>query len=249
MTTLYKHRVKCTTDNKLEYIWLETDTEPDKCPTNTSHTIDSSGHAIVDTRAPNETVIKEEYTPTGGNFKAETRIVNTTANSTSSSNFSWPFPISVLTMRTVTSDAHKGDVMNITVAPDTIVGVITEAASTSASTLTVSNTVIENIYKGYKVKISDGINTDDLGYVISVDKVNKQISIQTATTNVFAIGSAILMSVSHVENFTFGYGGKYVIGASKIGGAHVPANTIINVKYQRNDSTDIDVTIQVEFLY
>jgi len=44
---LYKYRVYCSTDSKHEYTWVdEADGEPTTCPTNTSHTIDTSKTVI-----------------------------------------------------------------------------------------------------------------------------------------------------------------------------------------------------------
>ena len=50
---LYKYRVRCTTTDTYQYIWLdENASAPTTCPVNTNHTIDSNLTRIEDTRDP-----------------------------------------------------------------------------------------------------------------------------------------------------------------------------------------------------
>lgn len=140
MTTLYKYRIYCTTEGKYEYQWSES--VPTTCPTNTAHTIDATKITIVDSLDPNEVKIQEEATPTGGHFQIATMKVNALKNATSMATLSWPYPISALSMRYVSSgDAntgHKGDIINVIVGKNTIIGAI-GAAVTPASAWTSQN--------------------------------------------------------------------------------------------------------------
>jgi hypothetical protein len=50
MADLYKYRIKCTTDDKYEYVWLDdAATAPTTCPIDTGHAVDVSSVSIVDT--------------------------------------------------------------------------------------------------------------------------------------------------------------------------------------------------------
>ena len=64
-----QYRLFCISDNKFEYTWNTE--EPTLCPTDTSHTIDTSSITVVNV-LENETIkIREESIPTGGNFRCE----------------------------------------------------------------------------------------------------------------------------------------------------------------------------------
>ena len=249
MTTVYYWRIKCETDNKYEYIWAEE--TPDKCPTNTAHTINTGTIASIDKREPNLMEIKEESVSTGGHFQCITKTINTDASSTSTSNYTWPHPISVLAVYLVTTSVHEGDVVDLTVAPDTTIGVLTADASIGATTLTVSQTVIDNTAVGFWLKLNDGVNQDDLGRVLSVDVVAKTITVENALTHNFATAtpSYLIQTVYMMKDYEIGPPWEYVVGESKIGGSYVPANTNIRVVYTNNGLVSKKLVAKIEFLY
>jgi hypothetical protein len=249
MTTLYKHRIKCTTDNKFEYIWLDTDVSPIACPSNTSHSIDASLSSIVDHVDRNQVTIVEEASPTGGNFKCETKVINAAASTDTEYDFSFPYDISILAVYMVTTASHEGDLLNVLVSPDTVIGTTTGAITSSDTVINVSDTVLEFIYVGYKIKITDGVNTDDMGYVIGVNKVNKTILVQNPAVNSFNTGAFIQNTVYYVENYEIGPPWEYVIGESKIGASKVPKNTVVRLKYTNNTVSSKKLIIKLEYLY
>lgn len=126
MTTYYKYRIRCTTDNIDEYrILKSTEPEPTTCPTNTNHTIDPTQTTIVDTIEDSVVTIKEESTPTGGNFRATTLKINALKNQISSNSTIFPHPISALSVEFTTKAEHEGDCIDLVVGENTIIGAIT----------------------------------------------------------------------------------------------------------------------------
>src|SRR3972149_7035921 len=101
-----------------------------------------------------------------------------------------------------------------------------------------SQTVYDNIAVGFSVKRYDGVNSNDLGDVLSVDKVNNTITMQTAATNAFSAASPtyVKISVCRVKDFEFSKPGIYNIGEKKIGGSYFPANEVAVVKYLNKSS-------------
>lgn len=249
MAILYKHRIYCSTDSKYEYIWLETETHPEVCPTNTAHTINPALSSIVERKDQNLIRVMEEESPTGGNFKCETIAFNAEASSTTTYNAQFPFDISILAVYMVTTNDQVGDTMEVIVAPNTTVGVVTSEVSASDTVISVSSTVLDNIYKGYKVTITDGVNTNSLGYVLAKDPVAGTITVQTGAVNSFAVGSLIKISVYYVENYEFGPAWEYVIGESKIGASKLPANKIVRINYTNNGNAQKRIVIKLEYLY
>ena len=131
MTTIYKYRIKCTTDDKYEYMWAED--EPTTCPTNTAHTIDTVETTIVEENKPDLLFVKEETTPTGGSFRTKTIYINALGSTTTTHIFCWPYPISALSMEFITTSDHKDDEISMSTGEDTITGNITSNASTASA--------------------------------------------------------------------------------------------------------------------
>lgn len=250
MPVLYQWRLRCTTDTRFEYIWSET--EPTLCPTDGAHTIDSSKTTIVDKIADNLIQIKEESTPTGGNFRAETKTINVPANTTQSFDYSWDFPIAVYAVYFVTTTDHEGDIIDLEVGPETTIGTITSDVSASTSVIPVSSTVLGYIEIGFEFNLTDGVNNDDLGYVTDIDLVNSTVTTQTATTNSFlaATPTYVQQSVHMVENYEIGPPWEYVIGESKIGGSYVPSGTVVRVTYTNSDVSNAKkIIFKIEYTY
>jgi len=133
MSTVYRYRVNCLTDSKYEYVWGTE--EPTKCPINTAHTIDSVV-TVVNEIDPNEVQVKEEHIPTGGHFQATTLKLHALANTTSSISTAWPFNITAFGVNFVTTEAHAGDIMNMSAGKDTIIGAITADVTPAADYVT-----------------------------------------------------------------------------------------------------------------
>ena len=248
MTTINKYRIRCTTDNTFEYVWSEL--EPTKCPTNTSHTIDTSKTSIIDTKTNDAILVREESVPTGGHFKTETIVMNINASSTFQQGYTWNFPISILAVYLVTTSDHEGDNLEISVSPNTIIGGITSNVDINDIIITVSDTVIQNTSIGYKIILDDGTNSNDLGYVTNVDIDNKQLTITTPATHSFdTSNTAVKRTVLFAENYEFGPAWEYVIGESKIGASYLPTGASINVKYINNTANAKKLVARLEYLY
>ena len=249
MTDIYKWRVFCTTTSTYQFVWAED--EPTTCPTDTSHTIDPSKSVIVEVREENTVKIKEENTPTGGNFRAETVAFDIPANSTVSQDFSWKCGINVLELNFYPRNEEVGNIIDIEFGPDTITGNITSDVAIGDTIINVSTTVIENVYVGYHLKLFDGVNTDDLGMVISVDKVNNTVTMDVAATKAFSAASPtyIQQTVYLTKQFEISNAWRYALGESKIGGNYIPANLTTRVRYQNNTINNVRFVATLEYLY
>lgn len=74
--TLYKYRIRCTTDSTDEFVWSET--EPTKCPTNTGHTIGDI--TIVNQIQESLVKIDENVGSLGGFYKTKSERMDIPAN-------------------------------------------------------------------------------------------------------------------------------------------------------------------------
>ncbi len=115
--------------------------------------------------------------------------------------------------------------------------------------LSVSPTVLTNTSTGYSIKISGGGNTDDVGRVISIDKNNQKIYVETNITHSFSPMACVLQSIYLLKDFTIGNPSDYAIGLSKIGGAYIPADTLVKISYQNLTGNNKYFNGRLEYLY
>lgn len=155
MTTLYKHKLYCSTSHGWVTTWTESAISPTTCPTNSADTIDSAVSSIVEIRPPDEVTIKEENIPTGGYFKIQSLVIEAVANQTTTQTFVFDIPINVISSYVVTTSDMVGDVISWTTAPNTTVGVL-GASYTAKAAWTSQNYVVDDyVYyqgKNYKCK-------------------------------------------------------------------------------------------------
>lgn len=239
------------TDSQFEEVW--SDTSPTVCPINNSHTVDTSLVSAFESISESEVLIKEETVKTGGNFMCESHclIAATGPGVTTYRDFIWPFPISVMSLSFVTDVDNSKDIVSCQVGPDTIIGGLVANCATGATGIYVSQTVVDNTMLGYHLNLFDGVNSDDLGRIISIDDQTNLIKVETGPSVSYSAltPTYVRMTVYTVNNYTIGKPGSYGIGKDKIGGSYVPENTIVRVNYLNTKSYPVGCSVQIEYLY
>ncbi|HEY9704249.1 MAG TPA: hypothetical protein V6C58_17490 [Allocoleopsis sp.] len=248
MTTLNKWRVYCITESTWSCGYLEEGIQPTACFNNSSHTINPDSINIISTVSTSEVVIDEEHIKTGGNFRVEGRKFTINPNTTNFQEVSWPYPISVLSTFFTSDTSQKGDVVNVIVSPDTLIGTVSENVN-STNVIKVSQTVIDNIKKGYELILQDNNNYNNIGEVIDIDTNTKNVTVSGLTENQFSSGSLVKFQVRMMKNFEIGDPFRYANGISKIGGAYIPANTIVKVIYTNTSNSIKTFVYHIEYLY
>ncbi len=249
MSTIYKYRLYCNTDAKYEYIWSED--EPLKCPTNTSHIIDTSKTTIVESKGDNVVKILEESLETGGNYQCITLPVSAGPFSTGSNSKSWPYPVCVYAMRFISDATNVGDILCVCANPDTVIGVITSSLSPGATSMQVSSTVCTHLKLGYCLTITDGVNVDDLGATYSIDKTTSTIQFETPCVHAFSASTPTYVRMTNyiLRDFIIGPPWQYEVGQCKIGGTSIPAGIVVRAIYKNNSDTTKSIIGQIEYTY
>lgn len=249
MTTIYKYRVYCNSDTRYETAWGET--EPLTCPVNTNHTIDRSKTVIIDTITQSIVQIKDEDIATGGNYQCATILLEAPPHTTTTKDVSWPYPVSVFSITFNTSPDHEGTILNSIAAPDATIGAIVAPLPANCNTVYASSTVFNYISIGFHMKVTDGINSDDLGEVLAIDKVHNKITTMYKTTHNYSPLSPtyVQMTVYRIKDFIFGPAGKYTVGKVRLVGAPIPANIIIRTMYENNTDKYLKLMAQVQIAY
>jgi hypothetical protein len=250
MTEVNYYKIFCTTDNKFEYVWDVV--PPIKCPVNASHTIDTNSIAIVRTVSQNTVMIEEEETPTGGHFRVETIKMSIDANETKSLDVTWPIPVSILEVVLLPTAGMEGDKVSVGVAPNATIGALGADANSGDTILTVSSTVFLYAELGFYIRLTDGVNTNQCNRIKSIDKVNSQITVETALTNSFSAVTPtyVQMTVYMMKDYEIGLSGVPLeLGKSKIGGSYIPAGRVSRITYENTTASAKTFRAAVEYLY
>jgi hypothetical protein len=245
--SLYRWRVNCIAHGN-QYIWDFN--KPTTCPLNNTDTINSDLTVIVDKREQNVVTIREENGVTGGNFKTEAKVLISEPNSTSTIDVIWSYPISVLEAYFVPTPENLDDEIEIIIAPNTTIGVISQPLTTGSTSCIVSPTVLTYLNVGYIMYITNGETIDNLGHAISINKGTSTITFETASINNYNAGAFIQMSIPLVENYIIGpHHARYIIGEGKIGGSYVPPNTVARMRYINKSNVSKKFYSYLEYLY
>jgi hypothetical protein len=195
MSTYNVWRVYCTTDGKEETWILPADEPaPTTCPTNTAHTIDSAETIVEKEISDTIVTVKEETTPTYGKFWSRTITATAAAGSTASSYMWWDYPVSVLAIEFTSGPSHRGDSLDLVVAPNTTIGAL------AANPPTVTAWTSQNYTAGDTVSYTDA--TFGAGvYTCHTDTVSNEVP---TDTTYWRIGLKLTVTSTVVANCTPG---------------------------------------------
>ncbi len=257
MTTLYKYQIFCTTSGKWEYKWHETDIDLTECPVNTTHTINPNSSLKVSELSEDSINIKEENygnnIPTGGNYNCfgVSMEVNSTIDSITLKNFNFKYPMSGLNIKFIPLTENSGDIIEAYINPDTIIGTITENVNINQSIINVSESAFQYINIGYLCSITDGVNIEDLGHIITKDLNNNTVTVEKlSTTNYLASSPTYFrITLSTLFDIEIGGSGVYDFGNSKIGASYIPTGTIGQLKYINKTGGAKRFSLYMENLY
>lgn len=195
-----------------------------------------------------EVKLKQEYIKTQGNYQIQGLTINTPANSTSTSNFSWRYPISIMATKVHVPNKCDGDIMDGKIALPIPIGVTTQPIAPGDTSLHVSPTVLQYMNIGYVLKVSDGVNTDVVNEVYEIDQQGAVISVCCPFTHGFAPGAAVYFERTVVKNLVL-YDGMHMTLGDSTGGIPLPPDIPITVTYQNKHDYDVSLTFYIEHLY
>ena len=227
---------------------------PTTCFYNNTHTITTSGSnapQLLEVINNSMVTVREETIPVSGHIRIETVKLDVGPNEVHVKDLSWPFDIAPLSLTIHAEDINKGDHFQLDVAPDTVVGAITSDVTTGNTVINVSPTVIENINIGFYCDLFDGVQKENLGHVLDIDRINSKITVETPNTLTFSAASPtyVMMTVRYIGPHEFGVGGHISIGETKIGASYIAKHRNVRVTYTNNSDVEKDLTVLIEYLY
>lgn len=253
-----KYSLYCETEAATVYTPGYLENVPTVCPNNVDHVINQESIAAIDTidTSIQEVEIEEGVSNTGGKYQAKTYCLDVSAGDSngvvSSLEFSFPFSISLKTALFGIEDNHDGDEVRVKIAPNTIVGVITEDVSSGSNSFKTSLETFSFYNPGFHAKLFDGINEDDLGIVISKDEDNLQLTCENSAINNFQASSPtyIKSTVDLIPQCILSKAfGRVDLGRANAKGTFIPADTTIKVEYTNFEAVEKTFCWIIEYFY
>jgi hypothetical protein len=233
--TVSKYRVFCNDEQKFIEGWSED--EPVLCFNNNSHKINLNSIQVVETISDSQVKIIEDNISVSRNIKVETlSVVDVPADSSTSSTYVFKSTASMYSVRFHTDVSNSGDEVSLTVNPNSTIGVITSPITAGDTVINPPITMFSFKGLGFSAKVTDGVNTNNLGRILSMDHLNETIEVENAAIDDFAAGSVFQISYHIMENVLLGAPGAYTFGDDMIGGVPVPRDTNLLLTYKNNDS-------------
>lgn len=237
---LNEYEFYCTVHGWVQ-VW--SDTQPTKCPRNEADVINPDSFMIINSTALNIVKIAQESISTGGNYKCRGYSFTALANQTTTYSFSWPFRITISCAYIQTDTSQLGDVLEVIIAPKTIVGAVTAPVTSGTNSFTVSDTVLQHIMIGYELFIAN----EFLGEIVTIVG-----SVVTTVNNVAADynpGSLVAFQIKLVDSYILGNPPGNILGSVEIAGKSIPPGIAAHVNYINNSSTVKTCSLHLQYLY
>jgi hypothetical protein len=240
-TTVKKYKIYCNTENSFVEGWGES--SPSTCYNDSTHSINLNSVQEIDTVNNSQVKIIEDGVKVSRNVKVvHIEFENVEANQSQTKIYTFRYITSMYSYKFATDDTNKGDSITIAIDPNSPMGLITQDITTGDTVISAPLPLVLYGSAGFNVNISDGVNSDDLGEIISIDKVNNTIEVENPAQHDYsAIDTTAYMTYYNMRNMKIGPPQMYAFGEDIIGGASVPVGTNVHFTYT-NNATTIDLT-------
>lgn len=235
MTTIHKYRIYNLDTGLEEFGWSQT--APTVPFSNSSQTLDPGSTVIVETIQNQTVAVVENAGETGGNYEVEGFSIIVAANSSQILSYSLPYPSIIMDITYESTLDMEGDIVNIITEP-VIAGTLNANALINDTDIVVTPSVLTAVKRGMYITLDDGVNTDSLIRVISIDENTNTLTLENALSFNFNSGITTVAVQKYIaKNYNIGPPTKHVLGSGIIGGIHLPANNIVNIEYENNGGT------------
>lgn len=190
---------------------------------------------------PTEVVVREEIYKTQSQYRAKGLNLDITAMQGEKNwiDLSFPYPVNIFSCQYIHKEYMEGDVIDVVISPDAIIGAITANVAAGDTVINVQPTVIDNLKIGYRVNLFTGVTSEEIGECIAIDSVNNQITVSQGSTMAYMAGGPTYVRMNYymVEDLVLRNRHAMELGKDLIGGSLLPANTVLRLMYTNNEGT------------
>lgn len=254
---IYRFRYKCVTTNSIVYEWSEY--TPTQCQHDPAHEISDSSMSIVETITEDivkAEVLEEKYGETGGHFQASSLPMTCSGVGWHERDISWPFPINMLSAQIFIDDDNVGDrIETIGGGSGITVGTVNEPIVSGSNYLVLSGLPLDYSEPGHYVRLSQGENTYDLGYILSKDSESSKVYMaEEIVVDLTPAPESPIIFKKYVKlikemNLSAKSYGPMVIGSTKVGASYLPPNVPLRMRYYNSNGNDKTLMVILEYLY
>lgn len=227
-----KYRIYCNTESKFVEGWGNL--EPTKCYNNTEHVVNLNSIKQIDNINNSQVKIIEDNVFVGRNVSIA-QINLSSVSTTQTKVYTFKKITSMYSFKYATDVSNQGDELTIAINPNTPLGLITQNVSTGDTIIYAPPAIFLFGQIGFNVKLSNGVNVDDLGEILSIDSTAGTITVENPAVNNFSTTNTLcLMTYYTMKNIVIGPPQMYAFGEDIIGGAAVPVGTSVHFIYKNN---------------
>lgn len=250
MTTVYQYRVYCTNENAYRTVWGTA--EPTACPHDASHAINPSFTTVVDRVSSTAVQIdSKSFAGTQGFYLMQGGHIDVPAGSSNivTHGVTFDLPVRIYGIQIFSRSENAEDRIDMSINPNTVVGVITEAAGAGATTFSVSPTVTQFLAPGFHVTLADAGGAQNVGKARIVDAAASTITctaplgraVDPMTTTV-ALTVYTALSVPLTQ-------GTLPVGYGTMGSKPLPAGTTCVLTYHNDTGSAKRLGYALEYTY
>lgn len=237
MSVVYKYKIYCVTESTYVEGWGTT--PPTHCYNNNTHTVNANSIQLLETLDQNTVSIKEDKVDIGRNVYVKSiEIEDVAFGDTGTAEYIFPLVTSMYSFKFLFHEQNIGDTISIYANPDTTMGLITSNLSVGATVIGAPPALMMYGWPGFHVNVTDGVNNDHLGIILSMDKVNNTITVQTPTEHSFSSTNTVIkMTIRVCDEMKIGGTGYLPFGEDVIGGSALPPTTKARFIYKNNSTS------------
>lgn len=245
MTTIYKFQIYCSTEQTWKYVWGTDSDIPVSCPTDTSHSVDTSSITIAQKISENEVIVNQ---PTQGTFMCECvpiTIPGGLPGAITEHDVVFDTKILLWTTDFHANSEHVGDDFDVIVGPNTLIGMVAADASIGDTTIQVTTTVTDNVVSGMYIATPD----TDLGKVVQVNKISGTITLKNPIGSSIVANTGLLLNVYLGKHICIDAIDTYTFGEKGFQGKIVPAGTTFRMVYTNSTGLPKKVNWRMGYYY
>lgn len=258
----------CNTENTA--IQVYSDTKPVYCPNGKTHVLNKALTVLLDKIFEPVVKLKEQdySTLTGGHVLVEAVTLNVNAGPdvSTSKTITWDIPHVVTNIQLCISASNFGDAIQVITYPmspagitslGVPVGIVNADIVQGTNNISVSDSVIDNVFVGMLLKVSQTIGTNtvviDLGHIVSIDIPGRNITISNNSTGAMNVADSLItvffgvksLDIQEIPEAT----GTIRLGDTVTGGMTVPPGSQTIITYTNKTSSTKKFTTIIESMY
>lgn len=239
-----RFRVFCVPETRFFHMWRDEDQgPPSKCPN--GHTDINAVSKTYEIREA-EVKIREETVTTGGHYQEQSYKISCPPSESTSIDISFPYDIGVIAVYALADERHRGDIVQLDIGPDTIVGELGTTTTATDTVVHVGLAAVELLHVGLWLRLwTPPATFSSYTRIVSVDKQAGTVTLEHAVGAIHTSTDSYVQVVTRpVPHMEISSPGRYGIGENKIGASHIPAHTVMRVTY-----TNVSATDTTEFVF